>query len=95
MGERMRRADIIFYFDLPCRTALKGVVKRRLAAHRTVRTDMPEGWKEKADLKLFKYVWGFKKAYAAGTQRLLDENKDKQIIIFENHKQADTYLAGL
>lgn len=92
MSSRMSRADTIFYFDMPRRVALRGVVKRRLAARHTKREDMPDDWKETANLALFKYVWGFRKKYKAGTQQLLDENKGKQIIIFSNHKQTGKYL---
>ena len=93
MGERMQLAETIFYFDLPRRTALWGVLKRRFHAVKGVkRDDMPEGWKEKANWKFLTYVWGFKKAYEPATKELLARNQDKQIIIFKNHKQIADYL---
>lgn len=95
MSQRMQRADTIFYFDMPRRTALWGVIKRRLNAYRTVREDMPHGWKEQTGWSFLKYVWTFRKTYTAGTQRLLAENTDKQVVVFKNHKQADAYLQML
>lgn len=93
MGERMQLADTIFYFDMPRRTAMRGVVKRRL--RNAKRTDMPDGWKETTSLSFLKYVWTFKKTYAAATQELLSRNADKQIVIFKTCKQSDENLKML
>jgi len=95
MAERMQRADTIFYFNMPRRTALWGVIKRRANAHRTVRTDMPQGWKERAGWKFLKYVWTFRGNYAAATQQMLVANSGKQIVVFKNHRQIAHYLKVL
>jgi adenylate kinase family enzyme len=95
MGERMKRADVIFYFDMPRRTALKGLAMRRLTARRTQRDDMPAGWIETSGLAFITYVWSFRKNYAAGTWELLNQNEDKQIIVLKSHKQVDEYLKTL
>ena len=95
MGERMTLADTIFYFDMPRRTALWGVIKRRLNGWRTTRDDMPAGWKERAGWKFLRYVWTFKSTYQAATERLLDQNNDKDIVVFKSHKDVENYLKML
>lgn len=95
MADRMQRADTIFYFDMPRRTALWGVCKRRFAALYTKRTDMPSDWKETSSWSFMAYVWSFKKQYAADTQELLRRNSDKQIVVFRKYKDVDAYLQNL
>jgi adenylate kinase family enzyme len=95
MAERMERADAIFYFDMPRRIAIWGIIKRRISAFHTKRTDMPEGWSEKADLEFIRYVWNFKKQFEEATLKLLERNKKKNIVIFVNHRQTDQYLTSL
>jgi adenylate kinase family enzyme len=95
MGERMTLAETIFYFDMPSRKAMWGVIKRRASAWRTVRDDMPAGWKEQTDWKFLRYVWTFRKSYAAATAQLLERNRNKDIVIFRNHRQAGAYLRVL
>lgn len=95
MAERMESADTIFYFDMPRRIAIWGVIKRRISAIHTKRTDMPEGWSEKANIEFIKYVWNFKKQFEKATLKLLERNKGKNILIFVNHRQTDDYLTRL
>jgi adenylate kinase family enzyme len=95
MAERMELADTIFYFDMPRRIAIWGVIKRRISATHTKRTDMPEGWSEKTNLEFIRYVWNFKKQFEKATLKLLERNKKKNIVIFTNHQQTDDYLTNL
>jgi adenylate kinase family enzyme len=92
MRMRMERADTIIHFDLPRRSALRGVVKRRAQAHKTKRADMPDDWEEKLSWEFLRYVWKFRKTYRASTLQLLAENADKQIVTFKTRKQAEDFL---
>lgn len=95
MAERAQRADTIFYFDIPRRVAIRGVLKRRVTVSRTKRTDMPDSWREKLDWLFLKYVWGFRKKYAASTEELLKSKHGKHVVVFKNRKQTEKYLDGL
>ncbi len=89
MSDRMKIADTILFFDLPRRTAVLGVVRRWFSGKRT---DMPEDWKETPSWAFLKYVWQFRAKYRADTVQLLDENKDKTIVIYHSRTDASKYL---
>lgn len=94
--ERFARADTIIYFDVTRQKALQGVVKRRLKYRNKQRPDMPDDWKEKANLEFLKYVWNFKKH--SNTQQEIEKlrkTKDKKVIVFHGTKEAEQFLKML
>lgn len=95
MAQLMKRADTIIYFDMPRRIAVWGVIKRRIAAFSTTRTDMPIGWKETANWRFLQYVWRFRAKYATQTEQLLANHPGKTIVRFHDHKDVADYLNSL
>ena len=95
MAERMKWADTIIYFDLPRALALRGIAKRRLAAQRAKRDDMPSDWHESAGWSFVCGVWNYKKKYGEDIARLLEDNKDKQVVVFKSRKETEEYLNAM
>ena len=60
---RLRRqlADTIFWFDLPRRTCMIGIMTRIAASYGRVRPEMAEGCPEKFDPDFFRYVWTYRR----------------------------------
>jgi adenylate kinase family enzyme len=92
---RFKRADTIIFFDLPRRTSLYSVVKRRFQYRNKQRQEMPSDWKEKANLEFLRYVWSFNGAPRQQLIALLAQVKDKEVIVFTNRTQAEKFLAKL
>lgn len=94
VAERFDKADTIIFLDYPRRTSLYGILKRRLLFHKKTRQDMPDNWKEKANLALFSSVLNFKRTKRPTILKILKSNRNKDIITFKNRKQAAEYLAS-
>lgn len=94
-GQRFNRADTIIFLDYPTKTSLYGVIMRRIKYHNKKRVDMPDDWKESANVNFLKYVWGFNKTDRDIILDTLATAKDKQIAIFTDREQTDRYLASL
>jgi adenylate kinase family enzyme len=95
MAKRLERADTIFYFNMPTRVALMGIVRRWLTANNFDRPEMPDNWREKPSFSFFWKVMRFRDNYTSSTQQLLAQNKGKTIITFRSHKQVSAYLRDL
>jgi adenylate kinase family enzyme len=92
---RFKRADTIVFLDYPRRVALVGTIKRRVKYHKKLREDMPSDWKEKADLTFLKYIWSYKGESRSKVLAAIASNPSKEVIIFKNRKQAESYLKEL
>jgi adenylate kinase family enzyme len=61
LTERLRRADLAIFLDLPTRVCLWRVVRRWLALRGRVRPDMGEGCPEKIDAEFIHWVATFRR----------------------------------
>ncbi|ADZ21532.1 adenylate kinase family enzyme [Clostridium acetobutylicum] len=89
---RLRRADTIVCFCLPRTLCLFRAFKRYLINLNKVREDMAEGCKENFDLEFVKYIWDFPKNYGEKNIKLINENKDKKILIFKKRNEANDFI---
>lgn len=60
LNERLQRADLAVFLDLPTRVCLWRIVKRRWRLRGTVRPDMGAGCPEKIDAEFLHYVATFR-----------------------------------
>lgn len=92
---RFPKADTIIYLDYGTGTALRRALKRRIVLHGKVRDDMPSNWREKLTFELFRFIWSYNKLERPKVYELLSAQKNKDIVILHNSREADTYLSTL
>ncbi len=89
MEMRLKKCDTVFFLDYPLEVCLDGIMSRRGKP----RTDMP--WVEEVD-EIDEEFIGFIKDYASLSRpnvlSLLEKYADKEIHIFKNRAEADSYL---
>lgn len=84
---RLNACDTVFLFDLPVETCLQGATNRLGKS----RYDMP--WIDKElDPKLKAEIEEFPTKNLPGIYSLLEKYKDKTVVIFRSHQEADAYL---
>ena len=93
VGNRLKRADSIFYFDFPSRRSLHGVIKRRIHYRNKLREEMPNDWEEKVQFSFLVYVLRYRRKHRKRTLQALSDYPEKTVVIFTNRRQADEYLA--
>ena len=93
---RLPRADTVIYFDYPRRIAVWRALKRRLLNHRKSRPGMPSNWKEKITPEFARIVWQFNRKERPRIYDLINKYLgEKDVIIFQNPREAEFYLAAL
>ena len=95
---RLRRqlADTIFWFDLPRRTCMIGIMTRIAASYGRVRPEMAEGCPEKFDPDFFHYVWTYRDRQRPKLMEFFEEMRpDQNLVCFTRRAQADRYLVNL
>jgi adenylate kinase family enzyme len=93
---RRSTADAVFWFDLPRRTCMTGILGRIATSYSCVRPEMAAGCPEKIDFEFFRYVWTFRKLQRPKLMRYLEGLRpDQALICFTHRKQADRYLTNL
>ena len=93
---RRERADAVFWFDLPRRVCLAGVLSRVARSYGHVRPEMAPGCPEQFDLGFLKWVWNYRRDQRPGLVSFLGRLRpDQQLVTFTTRRQADGYLAGL
>ncbi len=87
MELRLQSCDTVFFLDYPLDVCLNGVKERR----GKVRTDMP--WVEiEEDTEFVEYIKTFNAEHRPVVMALLDKYADKEIYIFKNRDEADSFL---
>ena len=87
---RLKECDTVFFLDYPLEVCIDGVRQRK----GTVRTDMP--WVETEDDEEFlQFIRDFENQSKPKIIELLNEYKDKNIIIFKSREDADKFLKEL
>ena len=87
-------ADTVFWFDLPTRTCMTGILTRIATSHGRVRPEMAAGCPEKIDFAFWRYVWTYRRLRRPRMLEYLERLRpDQSLICFTNRTQADQYLA--
>jgi len=91
---RRGAADTVFWFDLPTRTCMTGILTRIATSHGRVRPEMAAGCPEKIDFAFWRYVWTYRRLRRPRMLEYLERLRpDQSLICFTNRTQADQYLA--
>lgn len=95
---RLKYCDTVFYFNLPTVTCLWGSTVRVIKNYGKTRDDMggncPEYF-DKQKRELYKAIFTFNKKHRKKYRKLLEEQANKNIVIFKSRKQAYRYLNNL
>ena len=93
---RRERADAIFWFDLPRRTCMIGILGRIATSYGQVRPEMAEGCPEKIDFEFFHYVWTYRNRQRPKLLKYFEGLRpDQAFVCFTARAQADRYLAEI
>ncbi|WP_099205244.1 AAA family ATPase [Scatolibacter rhodanostii] len=92
---RLKYCDTIIFMDYSRFISLYGVLKRVITGYGKTRADMGQNCPEKFDIKLLKFVWQFNKTHRQKYYELLNAEKNKQVIVFKNRKQAEKFIKKL
>ena len=84
---RVKACDTIFFFDLPVEVCLENVLKRAGIK----RDDFPY-IEDANDERFHNYIKDFNKNFHDKIMKMLAENSDKDIIIFNKLSETDDYL---
>jgi adenylate kinase family enzyme len=93
METRLNAADMIIYLNLPKWLCLWRIYKRMLFSYGKVRSDMPEGCKEKLNwqfISFVKFVWDYHKIKKPLILKMLEKHgDDKKICILHNDNDIE------
>lgn len=92
---RIKYSDTIFYFDFSTIYCIWSITIRIIKNYGKSRFDMGGNCPERFDMNFYKNVILFNKKYRKQQYQILQENKDKNIIIFNNRNQVKKYLQQL
>ncbi len=89
MEMRMAACDTVFFLDYPQDVCLRGIKERRGKP----RGDMP--WIEtEEDAEFIEFIKSFHEQQRPQVTALLDQYRDKNILVFTSREQADAFLVG-
>lgn len=96
-GELRRRVcDTVFWFDLPRRTCMLGILTRIAKSYGQVRPEMAPGCPEKIDFEFFRYVWTYRARQRPNLLAFFEGLRpDQTFVTFTARPQADRYLNDL
>ena len=98
IGERLRRADTVFWFRFTGIQCFAGVVERFFRTRGKNRDDMADGCVEKLDLEKLRFfhttLWGAKRTNRR-IEACLKDAPDVRVVVFRTRRQADRYLREL
>lgn len=100
LPDRIKRADLIIFFDFPSYFCVYRILKRSFKTKLgiEIRTDLAEGCEEKwFDKEFVKFVWNFKKTHIPLTYHIIEtSNFDKEkLIIFTKRSEANAFIRNL
>ena len=93
---RRSTADAVFWFDLPRRTCMTGILARIATSYGRVRPEMAPGCPERIDLEFIRYVWAFRRVQRPKLLEYFEGLRPDQVFVtFTERTQADQYLGKL
>lgn len=92
---RLKKCDTVIMLDYSRWTCLFGVCKRILTHYGKTRPDMGDGCPERFDWEFMKWVWNYNRDRRPKMLKLLEEEKNAQILIFHNRRQLRDFLQDL
>lgn len=95
LPERVQYCDTIIYLDFSRFACIRGVLKRILTTHGTVRPDMGEGCPERFDWEFLQWVWNYNRNKRQRNYQLLNEAEGVQTIVLKNRRMVKKFLRSL
>lgn len=92
LGERLKYADTVFWFEFPPALCVWNVIKRLAKYCGTVRPDMPDQCVCRFDARFLRDVWGFNKKNHTRISEMLNKAYGIKVIRLTNYKQVREYL---
>jgi adenylate kinase family enzyme len=92
LAERLRRADTVVFLDLPRRTCLAGIARRRLRHRGRSRPEL--GVYDRVDWAFLRWVWRFPRAQRPRIRELLDASSCR-VVVLRRHREVRAFLAAL
>lgn len=95
MHIRIEYADTLIWLDINRVKCLFRAVLRAIRPSQKHRSDMGEGCNERHDLEFYRFIWNFNKTTRPRILRLIEEHKDKKVIIIKNKRDIRKFLVHL
>lgn len=95
MELRLAKCDTVIYLDFNRFTCIFGWLKRVITNWGTARPDMAPGCEEWFDPEFAKWLWNFNKQNRTRYLKLLAEQTDKKVHVFQNRRQVDRFLSNI
>ena len=92
---RLEACDTVIYLDYPRLVCIKNWLGRVIKNWGRHRPDMTEGCTECIDPEFVKWIWNFNKNNRARYYALLNNARDKKVVILKSRRQAERFLAEL
>lgn len=94
--ERLQRADILIWLDIPLPVRAWRVVWRTIRYHGKTRPDLPEGCPERFNREFAKWIWNTRNTGRARMLNLFNTApSNKQRYRLKNRRQVEKFIAGL
>ncbi len=90
LNERVKRADLTIFLDYSSIAKLKGIIIRFLKNPNKEKPEIP-GCKEKIDWDFIKWTLDWNKNKREFVMDVLNQNKDKNILIFKNRRKLNKW----
>ena len=95
LDERIRRADLVVFLDLPRRVCMPRIVKRRLVYARKSRPDMAPGCPERIDREFWLWAWRWPRNSRPNKVDMLAEKESPQVVWLRSRREVRRYLGSL
>lgn len=95
LSMRLHFCDTVIFLDYPRMTCILGVLGRVIRNYGKTRADMGAGCPERFDGAFLRYVWQFNKKHRGTYRRLMAEQTDKQVLVFQNRRAAARFVQQL
>jgi adenylate kinase family enzyme len=92
LPDRLAAADTVIYLDLPTRTCLAGIARRRLRFRGQLRPEL--GVYDRISWEFVRWIWGFRRRHRPRILRLL-AGYPGEVVILRQRRSASRLLAGL
>jgi adenylate kinase family enzyme len=91
---RRARADTVFWFDLPRRVCMYGIMLRIAGSYGRVRPEMADGCPERFDAEFIRYVWTYRAQQRPKLLKFFEELRpDQEFVRFASRGEAEDQLA--
>ncbi len=96
LGMRLAAADSVVLLDLPRRTCLWGIFKRRLLSRWVPRSDMAAGCREQLSPDFVRWVWNYPRDHRSGVlEKLKEVEGEKEIFVLTSRRDVEEFVSGL